>query len=101
MAKDRGALFTHTDKTTLMFRKDPLVSDVKTQQFGEGAIQSLAFSEENGTALLTVTGNKHLQVIRSEDGKTITLQPQAPVALATPLPTKPSTPAGGRPEAHT
>jgi N-acetylmuramoyl-L-alanine amidase len=91
--EDRGALFTHTDKTTLMFRKDPLVSDLKTQQFGGGAIQSLDFSEENGTALLTVTGNKHLQVIRSEDGKTITLQPQAPVALATPLPTQPSTPA--------
>jgi len=91
--EDRGALFTHTNKTTLMFRKDPLVSDLKTQQFSDGAIQSLAFSEENGAAIITVTGNKHLQLIRSEDGKTITLQPQAPEALATPLPTQPITPA--------
>ncbi len=88
-----GALFTHTNKTILTFRKDPLVSDLKTQQFGDGAIQTLSFLEENGAALLTVTGNKHLQVIRSEDGKTITLQPQAPEALATPLPTQPITPA--------
>ena len=88
-----GALFTHTNKTTLTFRKDPLVSDLKTQQFGDGAIQTLSFLEENGAAVLTVTGNKHLQVIRSEDGKTITLQPQAPEALATPLPTQPITPA--------
>ena len=91
--EDRGAIFTHTNKTTLMFRKDPLVSDLKTQQFGDGAIQSLAFSEENGAAVITVTGNKHLQIIRSEDGKTITLQPQAPEVLATPLPTQPNTPA--------
>lgn len=91
--EDSSAVFTHTNKTTLTFRKDPLVSDLKTQQFGDGAIQSLAFSEENGAAIITVTGNKHLQLIRSEDGKTITLQPQAPEALATPLPTQPSTPA--------
>lgn len=91
--EDRGALFTHTNKTTLTFRKDPLVSDLKTQQFGDGAIQSLAFSEENGAAAITVTGNKHLQLIRSEDGKTITLQPQAPEALATQLPSQPSAPA--------
>ncbi len=91
--EDRSAIFTHANKTTLLFRKDPLVSDRKTQQFGDGAIQSFAFSEENGTAVITVTGNKHLQVIRSEDGKTITLQPQAPEVLATPLPTQPNTPA--------
>jgi N-acetylmuramoyl-L-alanine amidase len=32
-----------------------------------------------------------LQIIRGEDGKTITLQPQAPEALATPSPAQPST----------
>lgn len=95
--EEKRGILTHTDKTTLIFRKDPLVSDLKTQQFGDGAIQTLSFSEENGSALLIVTGNivtgnKHLQVIRSEDGKTITLQPQAPEALATPLPVQPSTP---------
>jgi N-acetylmuramoyl-L-alanine amidase len=89
--EDRGALFTHSNKTTLIFRKDAVVSDLKTQQFGDGAIQALAFSEENGAAVITVTGNRHLQIIRGEDGKTITLQPQAPEALATPSPAQPST----------
>jgi N-acetylmuramoyl-L-alanine amidase len=92
--EDRGALFTHSNKTTLTFRKDPLLSDLKTQQFGDGAIQSLSFSEENGAAVITVTGNKHLQIIRSEDGKTITLQPQIPQVSAAPLQTGPSKPAG-------
>jgi N-acetylmuramoyl-L-alanine amidase len=75
-----------------MFRKDPLVSDLKTQQFSDGAIQSLAFSEENGAAIITVTGNKHLQIIRSDDGKTITLQPQALDVSTAPIPAQPSAP---------
>src|SRR4029077_17968682 len=72
--EDGGALFTHTNKTTLTFRKDPVVSESAKQQFGDGAIQSLAFSEENGAASITVTGDLKLQTIRSEDGKTVTLQ---------------------------
>jgi N-acetylmuramoyl-L-alanine amidase len=88
--EEHGGLFTHTDKTTLTFRKDPLVSEITKQQFGDGAIQSLTFTEENGAASITVTGNAKLQIIRSEDGKTITLQPQAPVAAATPEPLSPS-----------
>lgn len=90
--EDHGALFTHTNRTTLIFRKDPLVSDLKTQQFGNGAIQSLAFSEENGAAVITVTGNKHLLLIRSDDGKTITLQAQAPDAALSPSPAPSGTP---------
>ena len=82
-------LLTHTYKTTLIFGRDPLVSDLKPQQYGDGAIQSLSFSEENGRALLTVTGNKLLHVVRSDDGKTITLQPQAAEASATPPPAQP------------
>jgi N-acetylmuramoyl-L-alanine amidase len=88
-----GLLFTHTNKTTLTFRKDPLVSDLNKQEFGAGAIQSLSFTEENGTASITVTGSKLLQIIRSEDGKTITLQSQAPAAVASPEPAQQSTPA--------
>jgi N-acetylmuramoyl-L-alanine amidase len=68
------------DRTTLIFHKEPLISSANKQQFGDGAIQSLAYSEENGTALLTVTGNAALQVTRSDDGKTITLQPEKPAA---------------------
>ncbi|MGZ4873920.1 MAG: N-acetylmuramoyl-L-alanine amidase [Candidatus Angelobacter sp.] len=90
--EEKRGFLTHSDKTTLIFGKDPVVSDLKTQQYGDGAIQSLSFSEENGAALLTVTGNKPLQVIRSEDGKTITLQPQAPEVSAVPSPAPPSVP---------
>lgn len=62
------------DRTTLIFHQEPLTADAGKQQFGDSAIQSLAYSEENGTALLTITGNTALQVTRSDDGKTLTLQ---------------------------
>jgi N-acetylmuramoyl-L-alanine amidase len=93
--EDQNGVQTHTDKTTLLFNKDPLVSDLKTQQYGDGAIQSLSFSEENGAALLTVTGNKPLQVIRSDDGRTITLLMQTPEVSAVPPPAQPSAPLAG------
>ncbi|MGC2744499.1 MAG: hypothetical protein WA672_15090, partial [Candidatus Angelobacter sp.] len=38
--EEKRGILTHTDKMTLIFRKDALVSDLKTQQFGDGAIQS-------------------------------------------------------------
>ncbi len=79
-----GLLFTHSNRTTLVFKKEPLVSDTNKQQFGDGAIQSMAFTEENGRALLTVIGNTHLNIVRSDDGRTITLQPAAPAASASP-----------------
>jgi N-acetylmuramoyl-L-alanine amidase len=90
--EEKRGVLTHTDTTTLSFTKDPVVSELKTQQYGDGAIQSLSFSEENGTARVTVTGNKPLQLIQSDDGKTITLQPQAPEVSATSIPPQPSVP---------
>jgi N-acetylmuramoyl-L-alanine amidase len=91
------------DHTTLIFRKEPLISSVSKQQFGDGAIQSLAYSEENGTALLTVTGNAALQITRSDDGKTITLQPEKPAAVAVQEsePSPQSTPATTEAQRHT
>lgn len=89
---EKRGILTHNDTTTLIFAKDPLVSDLRTQQYGDGTIQSLSFSEENGAALLTVSGNKQLQVVRSDDGKTITLQAQAPEVSAVPPPVRPSVP---------
>ncbi len=90
--EEKRGVLTHSETTTLTFTKDPVVSDLKTQQYGDGAIQSLSFSEENGMARVTVTGNKPLQLIQSDDGKTITLQPQAPETLATSVPAQPSPP---------
>jgi N-acetylmuramoyl-L-alanine amidase len=88
--EEKRRILTHTYKTTLMFQKDPLVSDLKTQQYGDGAIQTLSFSEENGAALLTMTGNKKLQVVWSDNGKTITLQAQAHEVSAVPPLVRPS-----------
>jgi N-acetylmuramoyl-L-alanine amidase len=89
-----GLLFTHTNRTTLIFKKEPVVADASKQEFAEGAIQSMVFTEENGRALLTVTGNAHLNIVRSDDHKTITLQPAAPVATASPSPER-GAPAAG------
>jgi N-acetylmuramoyl-L-alanine amidase len=74
----RDALFRPTDKTTLIFRRDPVLSDVNQQQLGDGAFQSLVFAEQNGAGSLTISGNRKLEVIRSDDRKTITLQAQPP-----------------------
>jgi N-acetylmuramoyl-L-alanine amidase len=90
--EEKRGVLSHSETTTLTFNKDPVISDLKTQQYGDGAIQSLSFSEENGTARVTVTGNKPLQLIQSDDGKTITLQPQAPEVSAMPIPPQPSGP---------
>ena len=92
-------LFTHHNRTTLIFKKEPLVSDANKQQFGDGAIQSMAFTEENGRALLTITGNAHLNIVRSDDGKTITLQSATPVASASPAQDQ-STPAAADNQRH-
>jgi N-acetylmuramoyl-L-alanine amidase len=89
------------DRTILIFRKEPLISAVKQQQFGDGAIQSLNYSEENGAAQLTITGNTALQVTRSEDGKTITLQPEKQAEASTPEPSPQSTPAAAEGQKHT
>jgi N-acetylmuramoyl-L-alanine amidase len=92
-----GVLFTHSNGTTLIFKKEPVVSDTNKQQLGDGAIQSMVFTEENGRALLTVTGNAHLDIVRSDDRKTITLQPAAPASAS---PTGQSFPAAAESQHH-
>lgn len=89
---EKRGILTHTDATTLTFTKEPVISELKTQQYGDGAIQSLSFSEENGTALVTVNGNKPLQVIQSDDGKTFTLEQQGLDVSTAPIPAPPSAP---------
>jgi N-acetylmuramoyl-L-alanine amidase len=89
------------DRTTLIFHKEPLVSTVNKQQFGDGAIRSLNYSEENGTAQLTVTGNAALQITRSEDGKTITLQAEKPVVHNAPESVPQDTPSANEGQRHT
>jgi N-acetylmuramoyl-L-alanine amidase len=89
------------DRTTLIFRKEPLIANALKQQFGDGAIQSLAYSEANGIALLTITGNTALQSTQSEDGKTITLQAEGAATEATPESVPQNTPAATEAQRHT
>ncbi len=89
------------DRTTLIFHKEPLVGEASKQQFGDGAIQSLAYSEDNGSASLTITGNTALNITRSEDGKTITLHAAQPAAETTPESTPQGAPTTAEGPRHT
>jgi len=87
--KDGNLPLSHSERTTLVFRHEPLVAEANKQQFAEGPIQSLNFVEENGAATLVIAGNAELEVTRSADGKTITLQS----ALVAAVPSPSATPA--------
>jgi len=70
------------NKSRLVFRREPLLSDLVNQPFDDKTIRSLNFSEENGTASLTVTGDAPLNVSVGSDGRTVLVQ-----TLPTPTPT--------------
>ncbi|SRR6266700_42556 len=95
--KDASLPLSHVDRTTLVFHHEPVVTETTKQQFGEGPIESLNFIEENGVASLVVAGNVELEITRSADGKSIMLQPAAPVASASPTPQQ-SAPATSEPQ---
>jgi N-acetylmuramoyl-L-alanine amidase len=97
--KDGNLPLSHADRTTLVFRHEPVVTEATKQQFGEGPVQSLSFIEENGAASLILAGNAELDITRSSDGKSITLQPTAPAASASPTPQQ-SSPATAETQRH-
>lgn len=70
------------NKSRLLFKREPLLSDLVNQPFDDKAIRSLNFSEENGTASLTITGDLPLNVSVGSDGRTVLVQ-----TLPTPTPT--------------
>jgi N-acetylmuramoyl-L-alanine amidase len=70
------------NKSQLVFKREPLISDLVNQPFDDKAIRSLNFSEENGMAALTITGDTALNVSVGGDGRTILVQ-----TLPTPAPT--------------
>ncbi len=69
------------NKSRLVFKREPLLSDLVNQPFDDKTIRSLNFSEENGTASLTVTGDAPLNVSVGSDGRTVLVQ-----TLPTPTP---------------
>src|SRR5258708_22191520 len=94
--KDGNLPLSHSDRTTLVFRREPLMSEVNQQQFGEGPVHALSFAEENGTASLVVTANAEVEIMRSAAGRSITLQQATTAAGPSPstTPVKSLLPAG-------
>jgi N-acetylmuramoyl-L-alanine amidase len=87
------------NKSRLVFKREPLISDLVNQPFDDKTIRSLNFSEENGVAALTITSDTPLNVSLGSDGKTILVQTvpspaptsadvpkQAPIAQPSPEP---------------
>lgn len=62
------------NKSRLVFKREPLISDLINQPFDDKVIRSLGFSEENGVAALTIIGDAPLSVALGSDGKTIQVQ---------------------------
>src|SRR5579872_94430 len=83
------------NKIQLTFRREPLISDLTSQPWDDKTIHSLNFSEDNGTAFLTIAG-AGLTATVSNDGRTITVQ-APPATIATASPPQISSPEGSLP----
>ena len=71
------------NKSRLVFKREPLISDLVNQPFEGKTIRALNFSEDNGMAALTITGDTPLTVSLGSDGKTILVQSAPSPAAAT------------------
>ncbi|HEY6250683.1 MAG TPA: N-acetylmuramoyl-L-alanine amidase [Candidatus Angelobacter sp.] len=69
-------------KIQLSFRREPVISDINNQLWEDKSIHSLAFSEDNGAAFLTVTGAPGLTASVASDGRSIVIQAPAPPSAA-------------------
>lgn len=77
-------------KIRLTFRHDPVVSDLSNQPWDDKSIRSLAFSEDNGVAFLTIAGAPGLNASVASDGRSIVIQSPPPPAAVTSAPASPS-----------
>lgn len=87
---------TEQGKLKMTFRREPLLPGAasETHHFGDPAIMSLTYGENNGTAELTVNGNAPLIASFSSNRKTITISAAAPPQQAqAPAPPAPQPPA--------
>jgi N-acetylmuramoyl-L-alanine amidase len=75
---------TEPGKLRMVFRHEPLLATGPGEalKFNDKSISSLAFSESNGNAELTVNSQEALMAFFSADGKTITLTPTNAVTAA-------------------
>jgi N-acetylmuramoyl-L-alanine amidase len=74
----------------LLFKREPLVSDITSQPFDDKLIHAVTFSEDNGTASLLISG-PGLSATVSPDGKNIVIQPAVPPVVGA-IPQSPSAP---------
>jgi len=88
---------TEPGRLRMTFTREPLVAPgTPTLTFGDKAIPSATYAENNGVAELTVNGTVPLMASFSNDGRTITVAP-TPQQPAGPAPGTPA--AGGPPSA--
>lgn len=80
-------------KVKLTFKREPVISDISTQPWEDKNIQSLAFTEDNGAAILTISGATGLNASVTGDGRSVLVQVPPPPAAASapPPPTSPAT----------
>jgi N-acetylmuramoyl-L-alanine amidase len=80
------AVSTEAGKMQLVFRHEALLpsGSSQVQSFDDKTIPSLAYSEDNGTAQLTIKGAVPLIAYFSGDRRTVTIAPVAPAAASAP-----------------
>jgi N-acetylmuramoyl-L-alanine amidase len=89
---------TEAGSLRMTFAREPVVAPASpTLTFGNKAIPSANYSENNSAAVVTVTATVPVMASFSNDGKTITIAPTASAATSTPAGT--SQPAAGNPAA--
>lgn len=97
---------TEPGKLRMIFTHEPLVPPGSlTLTFDSRVIPSASYTEDNGTAEISVSGNAPLFASFSDDGRTITIAPaaqkQAQVAPAAPAQQPVNTPASPQPQITT
>ena len=73
-------------KVRLTFKREPVISDIRTQPWEDKNIQSLVFSEDNGAAILTISGATGLNTSVTGDGRSVLVQAPPPPATASAAP---------------
>src|SRR5580692_9750108 len=87
---------TEAGSLRMTFSREPVVAPASpTLTFGNKAIPSANYSENNGAAVVTVTATVPVMASFSNDGRTITVAPTANAAAGSPVAPSANQPAAG------
>jgi N-acetylmuramoyl-L-alanine amidase len=87
---------TEAGSLRMTFSREPVVAPASpTLTFGNKAIPSANYSENNGAAVVTVTATVPVMASFSNDGRTITVAPTANTAAGSPVAPSANQPAAG------